>query len=64
MSSLIKKNVHFHLFSADGIIADPDKARAIKKMHSPTCLKDLQRFLGKLNYLRPFIKNMVGETEI
>ncbi|XP_028165312.1 uncharacterized protein K02A2.6-like [Ostrinia furnacalis] len=53
-----------HIFSADGITADPDKVRAIKDMPSPTCLKDLQRFLGMLNYLSPFIKNMAGETEV
>lgn len=64
--SFTKESIKYlgHIFSADGITADSDKVRAIKEMPSPTCLKDLQRFLGLLNYLSPFIKNMAGETEI
>lgn len=64
--SFTKESIKYlgHIFSANGITADPDKLRAIKEMPSPTCLKDLQRFLGMLNYLSPFIENMAGETEI
>lgn len=64
--SFTKESIKYlgHIFSARGITADPDKVRAIKEMPSPTCLKDLQRFLGLLNYLSPFIKNMASETEI
>lgn len=64
--SFAKENVKYlgHIFSAAGITGDPDKVKAIKEMPYPTCLKDLQRFLGMPNYLSPFIKNMAGTTEI
>nr|XP_034828815.1 uncharacterized protein K02A2.6-like [Maniola hyperantus] len=52
-----------HIFSKNGVSPDPDKVRAIKDMPSPVCLKDLQRFLGILNYLGGFIKNLAEETE-
>lgn len=51
-----------HIFSGDGITPDPDKVRAIKDMPSPSCTKDLQRFLGLLNYLSPFIPNLASEV--
>lgn len=52
-----------HIFSRNQVSPDPDKVRAIKDMPSPVCLKDLQRFLGLLNYLGGFIENMATETE-
>ena len=30
----------------------------MKKVEAPTCKKDLQKFLGKVNYLRRFISNL------
>jgi hypothetical protein len=35
-----------------GIEVDPRKIEAIKKIHEPTCKKDVQSLLGKINYLR------------
>jgi hypothetical protein len=35
-----------------GIEVDPRKIEAIKKIHEPTCNKDVQSLLGKINYLR------------
>jgi hypothetical protein len=34
-----------------GIEVDPRKIEAIKKIHEPTCNKDVQSLLGKINYL-------------
>ena len=31
---------------------DPKRDEAMKRVEAPTCKKDLQKFLGKMNYLR------------
>src|SRR6266542_3008365 len=36
---------------------DPQKIKAIQKIKALTCKKDMQKFLGKVNYLRRFIVN-------
>jgi hypothetical protein len=36
----------------NGIEVDPKKIKAIKKIKEPTCKKDVQTLLGKVNYLR------------
>jgi hypothetical protein len=41
-----------------GIEIDPKKIEAIQSVKAPTCKKDLQKFLGKVNYLRRFICNL------
>jgi hypothetical protein len=41
---------------------DPKKIEAIQSVKAPTCKKDLQKFLGKVNYLRRFICNLFGEV--
>jgi hypothetical protein len=41
-----------------GIEIDPKKIEAIWNVKALTCKKDLQRFLGKVNYLRRFICNL------
>ena len=44
-----------------GIEVDPKRIEKIKKVQAPTCKKDLQKFLGKVNYLRRFIANLSGK---
>jgi hypothetical protein len=41
---------------------DPTKIEAILSVKSPTCKKDLQKFLGKVYYLRRFICNFSGKV--
>ena len=36
----------------DGIEIDPKKIEAIQKVEAPTCKRDMQKFLGKVNYLK------------
>ena len=36
----------------DGIEIDPKKIEAVQKVEAPTCKRDMQKFLGKVNYLR------------
>jgi hypothetical protein len=46
-----------------GVEIDPKKIESIKKVQAPTCKKELQRFLGKVNYLRRFICNLSGKVD-
>ena len=40
-----------------GIEIDP------KRTEVPTCKKDMQKFLGKVNFLRRFISNLSGKID-
>ena len=51
-----------HFISARGVEADPTKIRAINEMPLPTNKKELQRFLGMVNYLAKFIPNLSDHT--
>ena len=46
-----------------GIEIDPKLVEAMKRVEAPTCKKDLQKFLGKVNYLRRFIFNLSGKID-
>merc|ERR1711911_31708 len=46
-----------HLCDAHGIKPLPCKVEAIRKVRPPTTIKELQRFLGMINYYRRFIKS-------
>ena len=46
-----------------GIEIDPKRIEAMKKVEAPACKKDLQKFLGKVNYLRRFIYNLSGKID-
>ena len=46
-----------HLVSADGIRIDPERVKAILKISLPRSKKDVQSFIGKINFLRWFIPN-------
>ena len=41
-----------------GIEIDPKRVEAMKHVEAPTCKKELQKFLGKVNFLRRFISNL------
>ena len=45
-----------------GIEIDPRRIEAMRRVEAPTCKKDLQKFLGKVNYLRRFIFQLVQEN--
>jgi hypothetical protein len=46
-----------------GVEIDPKKIESIKKVQAPTSKKELQRFLGKVNYLRRFICNLSRKVD-
>jgi hypothetical protein len=41
-----------------GIKIDPTKIESINKVQPPQCKNDMQKFVGKVNYLRRFISNL------
>jgi hypothetical protein len=41
-----------------GIEIDPDRIKSIRNVGPPTCKVEVQKFLGKVNYLRRFISNL------
>jgi hypothetical protein len=47
----------------NGIQVDPRKIESISKLAEPTCKRDVQKLLGKVNYLRCFIANLAGKVE-
>ncbi|XP_026688729.1 uncharacterized protein K02A2.6-like isoform X1 [Diaphorina citri] len=55
-----KSSVKFmgHIISKDGVLPQDSKIKAIENMQAPTNVKELQRFLGVVNYLGKFIKNL------
>lgn len=53
-----------YVFNKDGARVDQEKVKAILEMPTPTNVKELQRILGMINYLGPFIKNLSEKTQI
>jgi hypothetical protein len=43
---------------------DLKKMESINKVQPPRCRNDMQKFLGKLNYLRQFISNLLGKISV
>ena len=48
-----------HIISKDEIKIDPNIIEAIHKIEHPRNIKELQSFIGKINFLRRFIPNLV-----
>lgn len=51
-----------HIFGTQGVSIDPSRIEAINKMESPRSKVELQRFLGMINYISSFIKNLSMEN--
>lgn len=52
-----------HVFSPDGCTPDKSKVEAIDQIKTPTNVKEVQRFLGMVNYIGKFVKNLSDLTE-
>ena len=52
-----------YILSSKGIKPDPSKVQAIIEMKSPQDKKELQRFMGMVNYLGKFIPNLSDVSE-
>ncbi|GJP78104.1 hypothetical protein CLOP_g8430, partial [Closterium sp. NIES-67] len=60
----LKQELEFleHVISVDGVKIDPKKIATIQDWTPPTNLRELQSFLGFVNYVRRYIPNMAGVT--
>ena len=47
-----------HIISEEGIKIDPKRIEAILQISHPRNIKELQYFIGKINFLRRFIPNL------
>ena len=52
-----------HVVDSSGIRADPDKTAAITKMHPPTSVSALRRFMGMVNQLGKFTPKLAELTQ-
>jgi hypothetical protein len=46
-----------HIVSAEGVRIDPSRVEAIRTLSPPRSKKEVQAFLGKINFLRRFVSN-------
>ena len=49
-----------HMFGPDGLKSSEEKIRAILEIAEPKSKKELQRFMGTVNYQGKFIPNLLG----
>ena len=47
-----------HIIDANGLTTDPSKVKAITGFPQPSCVSDVRRFLGMVQYLARFIPNL------
>lgn len=52
-----------HVISSEGLEMDPEKVQAIKSLPVPTCVRDIQSFIGMASYYRRFIQNFARIAE-
>ena len=50
------------IFTSIGITPDPMKTQALQDLPAPENHKQLQSFLGLINYLQPFLPNLASKT--
>ena len=53
-----------HIFSDQGVKADPDKISAITNMPLPEHTTELRRFLRMITYLAKFVKNLSSKSSL
>jgi len=64
-SQFLKKTVTFlgHVISEKGVSMDPDKIQTIQNFQPPRTRKQVQSFLGFINFYRKFIRDLSQDTE-
>jgi hypothetical protein len=53
-----------HIVSAEGVKIDPSRVEAIQTLAIPRSRKEVQYFLGKINFLRRFVSNFVEVVKL
>ena len=57
MFALFQGRLLGHVVSKEGISIDPKRVAAIQKIECPRNKKEIQSFLGTVNFLRKFVSN-------
>lgn len=47
-----------HIIDAHGVMPDPNKVQALRSFPTPTCVKEVRRFLGVASFYRRFIEGL------
>jgi hypothetical protein len=55
--SMKKVKLLGHIVSTEGVRIDPNRVEAIQTLSLPRSRKEIQSFLGKINFLRRFVSN-------
>jgi hypothetical protein len=53
-----------HIVSAEGVRIDPSRVEAIQTLSLPRSRKEVQSFLGKINFLRRFVSNFAEMVKL
>jgi len=56
-SSLEEGSLLGHIVSVEGVKINPARVQAIQTLSIPRSKRDIQSFLGKINFVRRFIPN-------
>ena len=51
-------------YDASGVHPDPEKAADLHNMATPTSKKELQTFLGFVQFVAPFIPNLAEKSSV
>lgn len=64
-SQFLKNQIKFlgHVISEKGISMDPEKVQAVNNFQPPRTKKQIQSFLGFINFYRKFIRDLSQDTE-
>ena len=59
-----KSQISFYgaIFTTQGMRPDPAKVQALQDLPAPQNPKQLQSFIGLINYLQPFLPNLAAKT--
>ena len=62
--AICKPQMSFYgtIFTVQGVRPDPAKIQALEDLPAPQNWKQLQSFLGLINYLQPFLPNLAAKT--
>jgi hypothetical protein len=53
-----------HIVSAEGVRIDPSRVEVIQALSISRSKKEVQSFLGKINFLRRFVPNFAEEVKL
>ena len=58
--AMMERKLLGHIVSVEGVRIDPSRVEEIQTMSLPRSKKEVQAFLGKINFLRRFISNFAN----